>query len=305
MNHSGHTGHAPAVSMPVLVFKKEQFTDEELDTLNKVVSAQGRQYIHLPGVMEIGEYKTLGQEGNSFDELLDKIPFNAGPVVDDSPFFYNYDRFVPKLLLAIIAAAVMAIMVFSRFNGYRVRDSRIVYFSALGIAYIMVEIPVIQKMSLFFGSPSLAFSVAVPVLLASSGIGSLISRSKQLSKYNRYVPEMAAAIGAFLVVAGLNYIAVLPGLKRVLDKVMLAVLVLFPAGFFMGMPFPSGIARIKSGREDKAIPFMWGINGLASVLGSTLATVFSMKFGFSVAILAGAAVYILLFFSRLQGKLVR
>ena len=79
-------------------------------------------------------------------------------------------------------------------------------------------------------------------------------------------------------------------------RFIVVFLSLFPMGFFMGMPFPSGIRRVGGiGNEESIVPLMYGINGIFSVLGSILAIVISMKFGFNVTIYTGAAIYILLF----------
>jgi len=63
-------------------------------------------------------------------------------------------------------------------------------------------------------------------------------------------------------------------------------------GFFMGMPFPRGLALLGDSNRSDLIPAMWGINGIMSVTGSVLSIILSMTFGFSVALMLGAAVYI-------------
>jgi hypothetical protein len=45
------------------------------------------------------------------------------------------------------------------------------------------------------------------------------------------------------------------------------------------------------------IPWMWGINGISSVLGSALTIVVAISFGFTEALLLGAACYSIVFFT--------
>ena len=79
-------------------------------------------------------------------------------------------------------------------------------------------------------------------------------------------------------------------------RVIITYGLLFPLGFFMGMPFPYGIKLLNKHKMEKVVPIMWGINGIMSIAGSTLAVIISMKLGFSYALAVGGVVYLLLFF---------
>ena len=78
-------------------------------------------------------------------------------------------------------------------------------------------------------------------------------------------------------------------------KIILAFLMLFPLGFFMGMPFPFGLHALKQEKKGIAVALMWGLNGTLSIVGSVLAAVISMKLGFSYTLGLGALVYLALF----------
>lgn len=305
MEHGHHSGDSIKISMPVLVFKREPFTESELNKLNRTVLEQGRKYIHLPGVLEIGEYKSVKSGEYDLDTLIKKMSFNAKPVNDESPFFYNFDKSVPSILSAIIILASTAIILFVKLHGFRLRDNKILYFLFLGIAYMLVEIPLLHRMTQYFGSPSTAFSVIIPVLLASSGIGSLFSGNKTLEKYGMYVPTLVSGIAIIALIAALKLFMFYPASGNFFTKVLFTVIAVFPAGFFMGMPFPYGMTLVKSGKFEKAIPLVWSVNGLASVLGSALATVVSMKLGFSTALLLGSMIYLGLFFTKIHAGFIR
>ncbi|MFH1490031.1 MAG: hypothetical protein ABII06_14105, partial [Pseudomonadota bacterium] len=76
---------------------------------------------------------------------------------------------------------------------------------------------------------------------------------------------------------------------------------LMPLGFFLGMPFPLGMKILEESGLTQFVPGMWGVNGLASVLGSTLAIVLAILVGFSFSLMIGAVLYLLismLFFKK-------
>lgn len=74
-------------------------------------------------------------------------------------------------------------------------------------------------------------------------------------------------------------------------RMFIIVVLLFPLGFFMGMPFPHGLAHL----QHEQVAMSWGINGVMTVVGSLLAAALSLTFGFTVTLWIGASIYILLF----------
>ena len=73
-------------------------------------------------------------------------------------------------------------------------------------------------------------------------------------------------------------------------RVALSVILLAPLGLVMGMPFPLGI-RLVDSFDNKLIPWAWGVNGFASVLGSILSVIIAMTFGFSTVLVLSVLVY--------------
>ena len=125
------------------------------------------------------------------------------------------------------------------------RSLRVLYFIAIGLGYIMVEIAFIQRFVLFLGYPTYALTVVVFLMLLSSGAGSLVSR-RWFSEPTRVVSAMA------FIVAGLAiYVFALPRLLETMiglafaAKLLISALLLVPLGFAMGMPFPSGLRALR------------------------------------------------------------
>jgi hypothetical protein len=128
----------------------------------------------------------------------------------------------------------------------------------------------------------------------------------------RFAPERLArviTIGAFLIVTMLVVYAFslsfilerLLGLSLIIRLLATAVM-LTPLGFFMGFLFPSGMRLLKAAGMEKHVPWMWGINGVSSVAGSAATIVIAINFGFTEALLTGAAAYLVVFLVFLKTK---
>jgi hypothetical protein len=60
----------------------------------------------------------------------------------------------------------------------------------------------------------------------------------------------------------------------------------------MGLPFPTGI-RVLGRIAPEMIPWAWAVNGCSSVVGSTLAAMLVVSFGFSWVMMLAAGLYVL------------
>ncbi len=69
-----------------------------------------------------------------------------------------------------------------------------------------------------------------------------------------------------------------------------SVFLIAPLSFFMGMPFPIGLNRVGNSAPD-FIPRAWGINGFASVMCASLATLLAVEFGFTAVVLFALGLY--------------
>ncbi len=164
-------------------------------------------------------------------------------------------------------------------------------FFALGMAYIWVEIGYIQRFTLYLGRPVVVFAVVLGTLLLFSGIGSGLSRRMGLGQ-----KPVVASLLAALVALGCGVVA-LPLCRLTLAwsveaRVAVAVALVAPAGFFMGVPFPSLVTRLERTLPER-IPWAWAINAFATVVGSIGAVVGGMAWGFSSVMFFGVVFYLL------------
>jgi hypothetical protein len=66
-------------------------------------------------------------------------------------------------------------------------------------------------------------------------------------------------------------------------------------GLFLGMAFPIGM-KLASGRKEASglsiTPWLWGINGVMSVLATVISIIIAMNYGISASYWVGAVFYL-------------
>jgi hypothetical protein len=170
-----------------------------------------------------------------------------------------------------------------------------VYFFALGLAFLFIEIAFIQKFILFLHHPLYAVSIVLASFLLFAGLGSAFANRFAHSGRSR----IAITGSIFGIVAlGLAYVTWLEplfdnlmGISTLL-KILLAAGLIAPLAFCMGIPFPLGLTRLGQS-APYLVPWVWGVNGCASVISAVLATLLAIQFGFSVVILLALGIYVL------------
>ena len=121
----------------------------------------------------------------------------------------------------------------------------LLYFVAVGLGYILVEIAFIQRFVLFLGHPTYALTVVIFLLMLSSGAGSLFSRA--LAAAHELVLGAAGAGHRDCLLADVLF---LPGRLAALVglafgyRLLVSGVLLIPLGFVMGMPFPTGLRAL-------------------------------------------------------------
>ncbi|MEO8664430.1 MAG: hypothetical protein ABI462_02945 [Ignavibacteria bacterium] len=167
------------------------------------------------------------------------------------------------------------------------------YFACLGFGYIVLQICMIQKFTLFLGQPVITLLTIISTMLVASGIGSYFSSRF----YKNNIKKLCILFGmiALLTLAiGLLNPYIFNALVRLELhwRILVSVLMILPLGFFMGMPFPIGMSLILP-TEKRFVAFAWGVNGFFSVIGTVSAIILAMIFGFKIVFIIGAVIYLL------------
>jgi len=255
------------------------------------------------------------------EAFLEAYVFHVRPATDDCPYFFRFFRWaslgalwrgmgtqwvpfvewgylalVATLLQAAVASAVLILLplvVLARPVEERgVKRWVVLYFAALGAAYMFLEIAFIQKLMLFLAFPVYAVAVVLTSFLVFSGLGSMVSGRRG----GRPVRRVAWAVGAIILLAGL-YLPLLPRVFAVgagwpdAVKAAASIAIIAPMAFCMGIPFPTGLQRL-SDRHDALVPWAWGINGCASVVGASAATLTGVHLGFRAVVLLALVAYL-------------
>jgi predicted membrane-bound spermidine synthase len=205
--------------------------------------------------------------------------------------FYGFP--VSQLIIVIIIAVSIFILLpvnilpyFKYKKPQALKISEWLYFFLIGLAYMSVEIILIQKYTLFIGPSVYGLITILSVLLFASGLGSRFSGKFSISSVFIII-IILLMIDIFLYT---KLIYLLGSLNLIL-RIIITALMIFPLGFFMGMPFPK--AGIKIG---KMIDWAFAVNGTAAVLGSGLILLIAFNYGFDIALAFSAIVYLSSFF---------
>ena len=297
------------------------FTEAEVKRLWDYSMEQGFVVLALPGVVidDRVHSRFLRQTEPERRQFLDEFPLVLRATTDDNPFFFSYYRWrnlgkslgdvdvghtlaTGQIVLAailaqsVVASAVLILLplLFFRRRGLATAGSRgfVLYFAGIGLGFILVEISFVQKFVLFLGYPTYALTVVLFSLLLSSGIGSYLT-GRMVSAPERRMGPLVGLLAAI----SLGYLAVLPRLFSALlgapfaARVALCAALLLPLGLVMGMFFPTGILLARRAGDD-FVPWAWGVNGVASVVGTILAVVLAMSFGFRVVTVVALCCYV-------------
>lgn len=256
--------------------------------------------------------------------FYDSYQYDVRPPTDDHPFFGHYfkwsqmDEIVRSLgitwqpfggagylviliifFLALILSGILILLpaaVIKR-TGTLLRSRRIpLYFGLIGLAFLLVEMPLIQRFILYLDQPTYALATVLFCILLFSGLGS--------SYGSRKLPLSTALI---LLVGLLTlYIFLLPTLLHatlgflLAARLVMTIVLIAPLGFLMGIPFPAGLAWMRANdREENSstdrwmVAWVWAVNGACSVVASILASLLALSFGFGITSAVGTGCYLL------------
>jgi len=264
--------------------------------------------------------------GEGRERFLQEYKFDLKPATDNRPYFHHFfkwDTFrelyqlrsqggmplmewgylilVASLVIAVVFSIVLILLPLWFFERLpeklpnQVRRSDVaLYFFAIGLAFLFIEIAFMQKFILFLHHPIYSIAVTLTAFLVFAGLGSQWSERLGSGSGRRRVLKVSV-LGIGLI--SLLYLILLgplfAGLAAIpmLLKVALAIGLIAPLAFLMGMPFPLALSSLAD-HAQAYIPWAWGINGCASVISASMATLLAIQFGFDVVIAIAAMLYL-------------
>jgi len=305
----------------VLVARKP-FSAADIARARAAIAASDMQAVYLPDARIPGQFTDLLRSSNP-SAYERSYQYDISPVSDNQPFFfytvqprdilqflehasdrtadYKINKAVPllyglmaiSLLATAIILALPPVVLGTRLPRQRGVLRFLLYFLCIGAGYILIEVALIQKFVLFLGHPTYALTVVIFSLLVSSGLGSYFSRRILGGDDGRLCRALIliAVLVALLAAVVTPLLAAGVGLPLPL-KFAITALLIAPAGFMMGMPFPTGLKRLEEWHKP-SVRWAWSLNAAASVLGSVGALVCAIYMGLVETLLAGGVLYLL------------
>jgi SAM-dependent methyltransferase len=314
-----------------IVYKKVGLSEFDVQMLKTQALLMGLEIVYDPVSRQDGIYKDLIESDNIY-ETVKKYPTKLLPATDDNPYFEHLTDFTDlnldnikssfsqteramislvqnpaaesTLVMILIQAIIISVLliflpIYIKFrNKPKLKEIKkgkyILYFAALGLGYIMIEICLIQKFTLFLGQPVYTMLTVISTMLIFSGIGSMFS-DKIIKLFRKKVTPVYLIIGGLVILIAFINPIIFEAMVRasITVRIIISVIIIAIPSFFMGIPFPYGIMKISADENSTRylVAFSWGVNGFFSVLGSILVVMLSMSYGFKVVFIIGALLY--------------
>jgi hypothetical protein len=295
--------------------KNTPFTREEVEALRTWAKTNEFGILFDPFARNDERYELLLRGSpNLIERFYRESRFNLSPPTDDRPFFFNYEKWrnfvtelkdqrlfpAPSAILPMVSALGLILLLATfgilipmhrqRLVGVPGAWSSIVYFGSLGLGFMFVEIALIQKLMVFLGGPMYSLAFTLFVILFFSGLGSYFGRKWRALET---LTTLAILIPTVIVLMSIVLSAAVPRLLGMALplRIMIGILVISPVAFVIGLPFPVGLTIV--GRvSPNWVPWAWAINAFTTVLGTLLAVLLSMNFGFQNVFTSAAFLYL-------------
>lgn len=311
----------PGVGIGLLLASRDPLSAGDQFAITKKAAELGFRVMLSPNICLDPALETIVSSPDR-SRLAAFFPFDVSPSTDDCPYFFQMvkwsdvfnkakwsqagrDLNLPGVLilamLSIILGTMLLVCIFlpllmktkSSVISVRQINPLCVFFLCIGIGFMLIEVSQMQRLNVFLGHPTYGLSVVLFSMLLFSGLGSLLSGL--LDKHGVLISSrrMACLAPAFLLIG-----VVTPTVSKCFEasntdvRICVAVLLLAPLGLLAGMAFPFGMKLASKGDQMSLTPWLWALNGAASVLASVLAVVLSMKFGISATFAIACGFYV-------------
>jgi hypothetical protein len=303
------------------MFSRKPFSDADVARAREALEQAHMSAVYLPGDGPANQFGQLllAPDPSAYQR---NYQFDITPVDDNRPFFFytvqprdlaqfilstggksadqKVNIAVPKLFSAmtvsVIAVAVILLLpplvLGTRLPADGAARGFLFYFLAIGAGYILIEVALIQKFVLFLGHPTYALTVVIFSMLVSSGAGSFLSRKIVRDQPGRLMAALAIAAALVCILAAIVQPVLSAGVGLPLPvKILATVAMIAPAGFVMGLPFPTGLRMLERAHQA-SVRWAWSLNAAASVLGSVGALVLALYLGLVATLLIGGGLYL-------------
>ena len=323
-----HVFLASSGHIATLIVARQPLSAVDLNALNDGVARYDYRFLVSPTADTESEVlRTIAATRRKADleEYASRQLIDISPPTDNRPFFFNqisspfkaFNLFrvgvrssgvlrgnhlatVTLYVLFLISLGFVVLTIVLPLRGALRDVSRgliavgTCYFMLIGAGFMMLEIGLIQRMSVFLGHPIYSLSIVLFAIILTTGAGSLLSDNLKLDTQSRFA-FWALSTGGYIVVLSHWLSAVLLAFDSsgLIARAAICIGSIAPAGVLMGFGFPTGM-RLVSGVSGKPTPWFWGINGAVGVLASVAAVATSIALGISGTLVVAACCYFVL-----------
>lgn len=253
---------------------------------NTAMPAEARWFETEPATLD-RPYFGRAMRWSRVPELLDNLGRRALAHLDWTLVMTALSAAIVTLLAAALILAPLGRM--PPVREPLARSTLGLYFAALGIGYMFFEMALFQRAILFLGEPVLAASVVFAVFMAGSGLGALKTPAEaSLPALSRIFVVIVA--GGIVAVAALWLTDELLAVDSAGLRAVLVGAAMLPLAWALGRPLPWALRQLAP--QPRWLPWAWGLNGFASVLGISLAPLVSVHHGQSTTLAAAVLCYI-------------
>lgn len=316
---------ARSAAMYNFIIKPSGFSAADLARLREVTQELGFRITYAPDAETKRKREALAidrvlrePDDAKLAREIAAWPYDVSPVSDDRPFFFFQNRLrdagsalstlattqmfgngLVILIKVLVAALIMLALTIAvplalarRERAGRGGGSQLAidlgYVACVGLGFMFLEIALIQRSLSYLGQPTYTLTAVLFVLLIGGGLGSYKAREASPEAVGRAIYALIAY--ALMLTVTFRGIAAATASFGMLGRALVVAALFLPLGMLLGVPLPSALARVHA-RAAERIPWLWGINSAASVLGSITATMISMSYGITASLLAGVACY--------------
>ncbi len=279
-----HMAVVRSAEFGLLLVRAEEFNEGSMRVIRDFAVAHGFE-VEYDGSRRSGRLATtFSSNGQS-------------PSTDDRPFFFDsvslgetlagraalaqgLQTLVAALITALLLSFALILLPLRRMVSRA--DTRLTrwvtgYSLLLGAGFIVVEIVLLQRLTLYLGQPTLALAVGVAGLLSGAAAGSA-SIHRLPGGMRGAALGSTVALGAVLVILPSAADATLAA--PLVVRVIVALLFAIALGLPLGTAFPR-VLSAAGAHERNLLAWAWGVNGVASVVGSILAAGLALETGFT------------------------
>ncbi len=304
-----------------ILIARHALTDGDNETLKKSAQIAKMEVVYQPGTQRDTPFRTL-LETSSPEQFFEGYQFDVRPVTDDRPFFfytvqardlwqfvlhasrdtadYKVNNALP-VLFGLVAISIVATLVILALPPLVLKQAlpsakgakrALLYFLFIGAGYILIQVALIQKFVLFLGHPTYALTVIIFSMLLSSGVGSFLSRRLIGSLVSLPAVLLFVAAAVLVLSQAVGMVAESGVALPLTLKIPIAVAMIAPVGFAMGMPFPTGLTLLEK-IMPAAVRWAWSVNAASSVLGSAAAMFLAIYLGLKMTLCIGGFFYLM------------